>query len=466
MHTEPDEPNRLPIERFEAMLKTNQILFFDSEEFENIVLFYLDSGKMALAKKALKLGLEQHPASTYLKLFQVEVFVIEDKLEEAETLLDEVSDLERDNEDIYIQKANILSRKYQHREAVTYLEHALELTDDPAEIFSMIGMEYMFMDDYENALLNFQRCLEHDEEDVGALYNIVFSYEYLERTDEAVNFLNDFIEAHPYSEIAWMQLAKLYYKQKEFGKALAAIDFAIISDDSFLGAYFEKGKILEKLKRFDEAIENYTITLSINDPTSYALLRIGKCYEKLGQTELALDYYLRSVEIDSGETRAWNAISDHFYKSGDIHKAQYYIEKAISIDPEVISFWKRYAKIHKKLKNFEEAEIGYRKALELGNYELESWLTRSDLLTRLGEYDSAITNLLQALEFYPEHPEIEYRLSGLYFSLKDYHKGEFHLHNGLHAEPEFLMIIEELFPMVYKLKRVKQIVAEHKKPSH
>jgi hypothetical protein len=38
--------------KFESMLKTNKVLF-DSEEFEEIILHYLDMGKAALAKKAL-----------------------------------------------------------------------------------------------------------------------------------------------------------------------------------------------------------------------------------------------------------------------------------------------------------------------------------------------------------------------------------------------------------------------------
>ena len=42
--------------RFESMLKTNNVLFFDAEEFEEIIQHYLDNGKMALAKKAPKLG--------------------------------------------------------------------------------------------------------------------------------------------------------------------------------------------------------------------------------------------------------------------------------------------------------------------------------------------------------------------------------------------------------------------------
>ena len=103
---EEDDYN-LSLSKFESMLKTNKVLFFDSEEFEEIILHYLDMGKASLAKKALKLALEQHPKSTGLKLVQVEMLVYDDKLDQAEKLLNELYAIEPNNEEIYIQKANI-----------------------------------------------------------------------------------------------------------------------------------------------------------------------------------------------------------------------------------------------------------------------------------------------------------------------------------------------------------------------
>src|SRR5690554_64694 len=465
MHTSPDEHNNFSIDRFESMLKTNNVLFFDSEEFEDIVNYYLENGKIALAKKATKLGLKQHPSSTNLKLYQIEIFIFEDKLEKAEGLLDDIFLLEQSNSEIFIQKANILSRRNKHKEAIETLEKALELDHTPSDVLSLIGMEYLFMEDYENGMQYFMKCLEEDEEDYSALYNIIYCLEFLGKSDDAINFLNDFLEKQPYCEVAWHEIAKQYRQRKEYDKALSAIDFAIISDDTFLGAYFEKAKILEKVKRYHEAIECYSITLTIDDPTSFALLRIGKCHERLGNNELALEFYSKSIKEDNLRDQAWIAIIDLHYKNKQYNKALYYIEKAIAIDSTNVHYWKRYAKTNNKINHFEEAEVGYRKALELGNYELSSWLTRGDILTNLGEYEAAINNFNQAMEFYPSHPEIEYRLSGLYFSMKQSDKGEYHLNNALKTEPEFVMIIEEIFPHVYRMKKVKQIIAQHKNPS-
>ena len=140
MQLSPNDNNNFSLTRFESMLKTNSVLFFDSNEFEEIIHHYLENGKMALAKKDTKLGLEQHPASINLRLFQVEMFVFENELETADKLLNELSLIEQSNEEIYIQKANILSRKDDHKSAIEMLEKALELTEDECFFFNWYGI--------------------------------------------------------------------------------------------------------------------------------------------------------------------------------------------------------------------------------------------------------------------------------------------------------------------------------------
>jgi tetratricopeptide (TPR) repeat protein len=460
-----NEENNFSLTRFESMLKTNDVLFFDSEEFEDIITHYLENGKMALAKKAVKLGLAQHPTSINLKLYRVEILVFEDKLDLADGLLSELYDLENSNEEIFIQKANIYSKRDDHSNAIKMLGLALEITQDEADVYSLLGMEYLFLEDFENAKQSFMKCLEADEEDYSALYNIMYCFDFLEQKVESIEYLNRFLNKNPYCEVAWHQVGKQYFDLKQYEKALTAFDYAIISDDYFIGAYLEKGKVLEKLGRYNEAIENYTITLDLDDPTSFVYLRMGKCYEKMGIEELALENYLKTVHEDPLLDKGWIAITDYYFKKGNFPKALYYINKAINIDEENVLYWKRFAKINNRLSFYEEADRGYQKAIELGNYELETWIRRCDILINLGEFETAIQNLLQALEFYPETAEIEYRLAGLYFNLNEGDKGYFHLNNGLKIDSEYYIIIEELFPNIFSRKSVKEIINSYLKAS-
>ena len=213
-----EENEEVTLSKFESMLKTNSVFFFDSNEFENIIHHYLESGKIALAKKAIKLGLSQHPASLNLKLFQVEILIFENKLNEADRLLSPLFEIEPNNEELYIQKANIYSKKDQHEKAIEVFKSAIEIADDSADLYSLIGMEYLFLDQYQEAKQNFKKCIELDVEDYSALYNIIYCFDFLDETTEAIEYLNSYLDKNPYSEVAWHQLGKQYVETKQLCK--------------------------------------------------------------------------------------------------------------------------------------------------------------------------------------------------------------------------------------------------------
>ena len=458
-----EEENSLSLSKFESMLKTNKVFFFDSEEFEDIILHYMDTGRLNLAKRALKLGLEQHPKSTGLKLVQVEMLVYEDKLDIAEKLLNELYAIEPTNEEIYIQKANICSKRDQHEKAVELLKTALKYTDDYADVYNLIGMEYLFMDNLEKAKENFIKCLEEDLEDQSALYNVVYCFEFLDQNQEAIAYLNKYIDKNPYSEIAWHQLGRLHYGVKEYENAIRAFEYATLIDDEFLGAFMEKAKAYERLKKYEEAIESYSRTIELDDATSYALLRMGKCYEKLGNKALALKHFNQTVHEDPLLDKGWIAITDFYVRQKNYQKALFFVNKALAIDNQNHLYWKRYASINKQMNFFEEAEFGYRKAVEFGETGLETWLFWVDILQFLGEFESAIQTLLQASEYFPEENEVEYRLAGLYFMLTQNTKAKFHLSNALRLNFDNHIILEDLFPAVWTKKMVQNYIAKHKK---
>lgn len=455
-HEEEEDP--ISLSKFESMLRTNKVLFFDSEEFQDIIFHYLDSGKSALAKKALKLALEQHPTSTGLKLVQAEILIYDNKTDQAEKLLNELFALEPNNDEIYIQKANLFSRKDQHEKAIKQLEKALEYTSDFAGIYNLIGMEYLFLDELEQAKLAFIKCLEEDEEDHGSLYNVVYCFEFLDQLEEAIDYLIEFIEKNPYNEIAWHQLGRIYYQLKCYLEAYKAFDYSTTIDDEFLGAFMEKAKCLEKLNRFDEAISTYKITFELDDPSSFAYLRIGKCYEKLGNKSKALDYYFKATGEDPMMEKAWTSIINLYVKEKKYNKAILYVNKALSLDMENYYYWNRYGFVNYKIGNFEAALSGYKKAVDLGDYRLNTWIFWIDLLINSNQLKPALQALITGIEYFPESHEIEYRLAGIYFKLNETEKGSFHLHNGLRTKFKKHNILLQLFVHVYELEEVQKII--------
>jgi tetratricopeptide (TPR) repeat protein len=391
------------------------------------------------------------------------MLIYDDKLEIAEKMLNELYAIEPHNEEIFIQKANIYSKRDQHEKAIEELEKALNFTEDFADVYNLMGMEYLFMDNLELAKYNFIKCLEVDIEDQSALYNVVYCFEFLDQQKEAIDYLENYIEKNPFSEIAWHQQGRLSYSIKKYENALRCFDYATLIDDEFIGAFMEKGKSLEKLKRFEEAIEAFQRTIELEDPTSYALLRIGKCYEKLGNKAEAIKYYNKTVHEDPLLDKGWIAITDFYIRLKNYQKALFYVNKALAIDNENQLYWKRYATINRQMNFYEEAEFGYRKAVEFGDYQLDTWLFWVDILKFLGEFDSAIQTLVQAAEYFPEQYEVEYRLAGIYYMLQQNEKGKIHLNNGLRLNAKNRTVLQELFPVVWDRKIVQNVITKHLK---
>lgn len=463
MHLDNEEEEyKLSLSRFESMLKTNKVLFFDSEEFENIILHYLDSGKLNLANKALKLGLEQHPNSIGLKLVEVELLIFQNKLEAADRLLNEIESIDPENEEVFIQRATVYSKKGRHEDAIVSLQKALTLTEDLSDVYSLLGMENLLLDNIELARDNFILCLEHDDEDQSALYNVVYCFDFLSEHDEAIDFLNNFIDKAPYSEIAWHQLGRQYFAIKNYEKAEWAFDYATLIDEEFIGAYVEKGKTQEKLNKFKEAIENYMITLELDDPTSYVLMRIGSCYESLNNFPQAYQYYKRAVHEDPMLDKGWIALTDLCILESNYDKALFYLQKALQIDEFNEKYWIRHAILNKTLFNFEEAERGYKVAAELGSDIVEHWTGWADVLYLLGDFEKAIEKLLQIANFHANEADIDYRLAVIYFTLHDIDKGTEYLISGLNKDFEKRTLIETYFPNQWENPIVQSIIKNHK----
>ncbi|MDP3312187.1 lipopolysaccharide assembly protein LapB [Lutibacter sp.] len=440
------------------MLKTNSIYFFDSVEFEEIIHYYLDSGKNALAKKAIGLGLKQHPNSVMLKLLQAELFIFDDEMDIATKLLKELQAIEPTNEEIYIQQANICSKNDDHIGAIRLLKKALTLCEDEPDVFALIGMEYLYLEDFEAARINFENCLEVDIEDYSSLYNVIYCFDMESKHMESIKYLNKHIDKDPYSEVAWHQLGRQYFIIENYTEALRAFDYAVLIDEFFVGGYLEKAKTLEELKRYEEAIENYKKTIKLDDPTSFVFLRIGTCYELLGKNGLAVQFYKKAVNEDPLLEKGWLSIANLYINDKKYNKALFFIKKAIDIDEYNTLYWRKFAEVNLKLDFFEEAVVAFEKCIKYQDVALEIWLGLCDVLCFLGEYKNAIKVLRKSQVYFSNFAEIEYRLSVLKFILKKSKEAEKHLLNGLRIDFEYHFIIKELFPDIFKIEKVTHLI--------
>ena len=433
------------VKKFEQMLKTNLIYFFDAQEFEDIVVHYLGFGENHLAKKALKMGLDQHPDCLPLLLLQSEVLIIDEKFEMALQLLEYVEKLSPYDEEIALQRASIASKKGDHKTSISHLHKALEISEDPIEIWNLLGMEHLLAEEYEEASYFFKNCVEDNPEDYPSLYNLLYCYEQLDQEQSAIDSLNKVLEHDPYCEVAWHQLGKVLMKIGKMKEALSALDFAIISDDSFTGAYIEKGKVLETMGKINEAIENYEVALNSNEPSAFLYKCIGRCHEQLGNTELAKQFYLKSIKLEPSNEKSWEALVHFFITQKNYTRAKFYIEQALETNSDAVALWKLGLDLYSSMKNNDKAIQSAQKLLELGNQNAEIKIHLIDLLLKQKRWEEAHEVAEEAFAQHPKNKDLALRIAGLCFHLNRTDEG-LYLLNPTQLDTEEKTQFSSLFP--------------------
>lgn len=447
------------VDRFERMLKTNEVYFFDASEFEDIVVHYLGYSKVQLAKKALRLGLEQHPGNVELLLLQSELLIMDEKYASASKLLEHINHLDPENEEVLLQKATVASKTGKHEAAVHYLNNALQLSDDPYEIWNLLGMEYLLQEHFDKAATYFKKCCSEIHDDYHILYNLIYCYEQLEDDHAAITMLNEVLEKNPYSEVAWHQLGRIYSRTGKVKEALSAFDFALICDEYFTGAYVEKAKLLEKEGRINEAINNYEYALNTDDPSAFIHHRIGFCHLKLGNERLAVSFFLKAVHLEPNSERGWVGLVDLYLEKKNYRKAQHYIRQALKANGDTIDLWKKSALIHQHLKMTEEVIEAYQNMLDLGDFGWNTWIGCIDNCIAIGEWKKALEVSIKAKSFFNEEPELDYRIAGCYLKLNQKTEAYYFFQNASKGKDMSSRILQ-LFPEFKQPRLLSMLLKE------
>lgn len=95
---------------FENMLTNGQIHFFDADDIEEIIDYYLQWLNYDMAKKAIDFGLERYPFSTIIKIRNAQYLSSQHNTHEALQVLNEVEQIDQGNFELYMARGYIYSQ--------------------------------------------------------------------------------------------------------------------------------------------------------------------------------------------------------------------------------------------------------------------------------------------------------------------------------------------------------------------
>ncbi|WP_417609253.1 tetratricopeptide repeat protein [Owenweeksia hongkongensis] len=448
------------INRFEDMLKRKEEWFFDVDEFEALSDYYYENGKVKKALKAVEIAIDQHPSSSSFIVRMAHYHTANNNLKGALKSLKQLENIEPDGYDLFMTRATIYSKAGKHQRALHFYKAALKKANFPEDVWPLIAIEHQMMGNFEMALKYLKLTLEANVDDEIAIYNIALCFDLLDKGEEGISFFKKFTDKNPYCEVAWYHLAILSAKERLNEEALRAIDYAILIDEYFTAAYYEKARILERTFRYKEAAETYMESFEYEGPTGFSYYKIGLCYLNMDKPDKAESYLTKAIQEDQDLDEAFYelALLKDEQKAGA--EAIYFIGKALELDTENTDYLFTSAEIHRRGGMLNEAEVIYQNIIEKGFIDPEVFMDYAELLFDLCEFDDGMEVLYQGVQLNPESADMNYRICGYLYTLQESDEADIYFKRAVELNPDRRMFFFELFPKLKESPSINKILQD------
>ncbi|MEQ8909724.1 MAG: tetratricopeptide repeat protein [Vicingaceae bacterium] len=453
-----EEPSiKAVVLKYEQMLSDKKALFFDVEEFEDLVAYYTDKNESSKALAVVEFGLKQHPQSASLLLSCAQLYVSIHKPQEALRFLNMAESFEPFNIDLFHTKASIFSQLRKSDRAIEQFKKALEFADkeEREDIYLQLAFEYENANKHFLAIETLKEVLAFNPENEIALYELGFCYDITELKEAGKDYFTEFVDKNPYSHIGWYNLGISFAKLDLFEKAIECYDFAIAIKEDYTSAYFNKAHCYSKMDQYEDALACYSETLQLDTEDALSYFYIGECYEKLEEYEKAISFYKKSVELDEFIADGWFGIASALYELDRYQEGLSYIIKAIELDEFNFEYFYLKGDLEAKLDLSQQALESYQKAHEIDENDDELLIDLAFKADELGQTEAAMEYFCEGVRSQADNAKLLYNFVAFLLKKGDVINAMFYLDIALknHYEER-----EELFLRYPEAEHDPQVV--------
>lgn len=406
------------VSKYEKMLKSRVNYYFDVEDFEQIVEYYMDMDQNLKALKAVKYAFHLHPDALHLMIKKAQIHLKNKNPEQALNSLETVENIESSNSEIYLTKGHSLLLLGNLADSLEYYDKALTLVEDREEMLETlqnISQTLQFSDLYKEAIKYLLKAFELDKENLMVLYDLAYCYDRSGDPEKSIVYYNHYINLEPYSEHVWFSLGNSYNKVGETDNAIEAYEMAVAINPEYIDSIYELAVLLEDNYQYAKAIKYYNQYLSYVPDSAETFLFIGNCYYYLNEYDEALIHYKKSLKIEDNNPEVLYSIANLLYKKQKYWDALFYAKRATYLDENEAGYYVLYGKINARLKMHKESALAFHQAVELKPEVFYHWILLTDELIIERKYDRAVQYLLNSMEFHGNNALILFRLAALYY---------------------------------------------------
>ncbi len=402
-----EEEDESLIQRFEDQIRLDRMGFFDVEELEEIADYYLETGQLQRALLAIDMGRDVHPYAITFAIKRARYLVASHQLDLAKEAIQHAEDLAPNHPDLEWVRGQWLMRLGKNNEAIQSLRKALQNAEDPFPIQGHLASLYTAMGQFLHAVKVLKTMIREEPKDDHLLYMLAANFDMAGQDDKAIDWFKGYLDQYPYSETGWYHLGAVYIRLEDWEKALDAMDYALVIDENFTAAHFDRGRILEEKEDYAQALTAFQSAMDTDDPNGYTWYRIGVCQQALGQTDEAIESLKLATKMDEDLDEAWIELAIIYGDRGRLFEGIQHAKKALSLDPENADYYLVAYDLYIQLGLLLEAEKMLKLVLKSLRIEKPAGLLEyAKSLLEMDQVDAAHSVLRMGIERYPDAPEM------------------------------------------------------------
>jgi len=412
-----DKSLSLKVLRYESMRQGGTPMYFDVEDYVNIVNFYIDKSKLKSANEACRIALSIHPTATELKLKHAQILVGIGEPQAAINKLRQVNELKGSSYEYFATKgiARILLGDLD--KAVKDYDLAIQLCEfeEKEDLFYNIGESLENSGNFIMALKYYSKANKAFPGNYDFIFRMAFCFDKNGLFDLSIKYYNRFLDYNPFSENAWYNIGIIYNKVEDFKNAVEAYSYAIALDNEHYDAVFNMANAMANNEAYLDAIKAYKEYLEVYPGSFTAQYYIGECYYQLQSYVDAKLHFERIIQ-------EFPEFADSYYGLGlvftEIEKRNEAIEAfnmALSIDKEHSDAWFALGNVHASNKDWNKSIASYEKALTVNKFDVDAILACANIYSDNLQNEKAIKLLDESLEYIGNSAELMYAFAGILF---------------------------------------------------
>ena len=297
----------------------------DDENVDALVclgMAYVQAEMAEEAVRVLELAEEQVEQHCVVELFLGRALWALGKIDFAEERIREAHRLDDSEPEVWLDLARILYNKNEYREAMDYLERAIEMFPEELGLLGLYALTLYRLGDFTAATEQWGKVHRLNPNLMAAVSNYAYLLLIQKRIFEAAPFVGHANVVAPDDYRAQILLGELRYQSGEHDGAIECFQQVVQDDPANIEA-LSRLSVLAFLVRDAETSEYYLKRAEAElgrDPESWR----GLCgvYPLLGMSEKYVECLVRWTKADPGAAAPWVALASEYDRQGKLEHAR------------------------------------------------------------------------------------------------------------------------------------------------